>query len=93
MGNPRNSAESRITKSMMKEVYPEIDSDSNDYSKKYREITGLRRSGRRLNLLVSQFGKGILGLLPLAQDDSSPGLACKITDTMQVLSSPIFRPH
>ena len=91
LGNPRNSAESRITKSMMKEVYPEVHSDSTDYPKKYREIKGLRRSGRRLDLLVSQFGRGILGLLPLTQDDSSPGLACKITDTMQVLSSPIFR--
>ena len=91
LGNPRNSTESRITKSMMKEVYPEVHSDSADYTKKYREITGLRRSGRRLDLLVSQFGRGILGLLPLAQDDSSPGLACKITDTMQVLSSPLFR--
>ena len=91
LGNPRNSAESRITKSMMKEVYPEVNSKSTDYLKKYREITGLRRSGRRLDLLVSQFGRGILGLLPLAQDDSSPGLACKITDIMRVPSSPISR--
>lgn len=91
LGNPRHSAESRITKSIMKDVYPEVHADSADYSKKYREITGLRRSGRRLDILVSQFGKGILGLLPLAQDDSSPGLAGKVTDTMQVLSLPIFR--
>lgn len=91
LGNPRNSAESRITKAMMKEVYPEVYPDSADYSKKYREVKGLRRSGRRLDLLVSQFGKGILGLLPLAQDDSSPGLACKITDTMQVLFPSISR--
>lgn len=91
LGNPRNSAESRITKAMMKEVYPEVHPDSADYLKKYHEIKGLRRNGRRLDLLVSRFGKGILGLLPLAQDDSSPGLACKITDTMQVLSSSISR--
>ncbi len=91
LGNPRNSAESRITKSIMKEVYPEVHADSGGYSKKYREITGLRRSGRRLDVLVSQFGKGILGLLPWAQDDSSPGLAGKVIDTLQVLSSPIFR--
>lgn len=88
-GNPRNSAESRITKSIIKEVYPEIHMDSADYSKKYREITGLRRSGRRLDVLVSHFGKGVLGLLPLAQDDSSLGLVGKVTDTMQVLSLPI----
>ncbi|KAL2037607.1 hypothetical protein N7G274_009720 [Stereocaulon virgatum] len=82
LGNPRYSAESRITKAIMKEVYPEVHTDSTDYSKKYREISGLRRCGRRLDVLVSHFGKGIFGLLPLAQDDSSPGLIGKITDAM-----------
>lgn len=91
LGNPRNSTKSRITKAMIKEVYPKVHPNSANYSKRYREIKGLRRSDRRLDLLVSQFDKGILGLLPLAQDDSSPELACKITDTMQVLSSSIFR--
>ena len=91
LGNPRNFAESRITKAMMKDVYPEVHPDSAGYSKKYREIKGLRRSGRRLDLLVSQFGKGILGLLPLAKDDSSTGLACKVTDTMHVHSLFIFQ--
>lgn len=33
-GNPRNSAESRTTKSMMKEVYPEVNLDSTAYKKK-----------------------------------------------------------
>ena len=86
LGNPRNSAESRITKSMMKEVYPNMDSNSADYKKKYREITALRRNGRRLDVLVSYFGKGILGLLPLVQDDSTSGMAYIFADTMQVLS-------
>ena len=83
-GNPRNSAEAKITKSIMREVYPEVHSNSADYRLKYREVTELRRTGRRLDMLVSRFGLGILGLLPLAQQDSFPGLASKIADGMQV---------
>ena len=83
-GNPRNSAEAKITKSIMREVYPEVDSNSADYRLKYREVTELRRTGRRLDMLISRFGLGILGLLPLAQQDSFPGLASRIADGMQV---------
>ena len=83
-GNPRNSAEAKITKSIMTEVYPEVDLNSADYRLKYREVTELRRTGRRLDMLISRFGLGILGLLPLAQQDSFPGLASRIADGMQV---------
>ena len=83
-GNPRNSAEAKITKSIMREVYPEVHSNSADYKLKYREVTDLRRTGRRLDMLISRFGLGILGLLPLAQQDSFPGLASRIADGMQV---------
>ena len=83
-GNPRKSAEAKITKSMMREVYPGVHSNSADYRVKYREVTELRRTGRRLDMLVSRFGLGILGLLPLAQHDSISGLAFKIADSMQV---------
>ena len=88
-GNPRNSAEAEITKSIMKEVYPGVHSNSADYRLKYREVTELRRTGRRLDMLISRFGLGILGILPLAQNDSIPGLAFKIADSMQV-SPPIY---
>ena len=81
-GNPRNAAESKVTKSMVVEAYPNIQPDSRDYGQKYREISLLRKNGRRLALLVSKFGKGILGLLPLAQDESSCGMTYKIFDTL-----------
>ena len=64
-GNPRYSAEAKITKSIMREVYPGVHSNSTDYRLKYREVTELRRTGRRLDMLISRFGLGILGLLPL----------------------------
>ncbi|KAL8784950.1 MAG: hypothetical protein Q9195_008838 [Heterodermia aff. obscurata] len=76
-GNPQNAAESRVAISMVMEVYPDVQLNSSAYKQKYREITLLRRSGRRLALLVSHFGRGILGLLPLTQDESSCGFIYK----------------
>ena len=81
-GNPRNATESRVARSMVMEVYPDVQLNSSAYKQKYREITLLRRSGRRLALLVSHFGKGILGLLPLAQDESSCGFIYKTLETL-----------
>ena len=81
-GNHRNAAESKVTKSMVVEVYPNIQPDSREYGQKYREISLLRKNGRRLALLVSKFGRGILGLLPLTQDESSCGMTFKIFDTL-----------
>ena len=81
-GNPRNAAESKVTKSMVAEVYPNIQPDSREYGPKYREISLLRKNCRRLALLVSKFGRGILGLLLLRQDESSCGMTFKICDTL-----------
>ena len=67
---------------MMNEVYFNMDSINADYKKKYREITALRRNGRRLDVLVSYFGKGILGLLSLVQDDSTYEMSYIFADTM-----------
>ena len=81
-GNPRNAAESKVKKSMVADVYPNIQPGSREYGHKYREISLLRKNGRRLALLVSKFGRGILGLLPLAQDESRHGMTYKIFDTL-----------
>lgn len=84
LGNPRYSAEAEITKSIMREIYPHVHLNSPDYQSKYREISDLRRNGRRLDIMVSKFGIGVLALLPLRQDDSIAGMASKITDSMHV---------
>ena len=84
MGNPRHTAEAEITKSILQEVCPNLSVESENYSAKYREITALRRSGRRLDALVSKFGIGILGMIPLAQDNTSTGLVFRVTDSMYV---------
>ena len=80
--NPGNAAESRVAISMMMEVYSDVQLNSRAHRQKYREITLLRRSGRRLALLLSHFGKGILGLLPLTHDESSCGFIYKTLETL-----------
>lgn len=86
-GNPVNNAEARITKAMMQEVFPEMEEHSAGYTSKYNEISELRRLGRRLDILVTTFGSGILGLLPLSKKTSMEGVAANITDSMQVSST------
>lgn len=90
-GNPLNVAEAEITKAMMKEIYPSVSLNSSDYNARYREITRLRRLGRRLDILVSIFGLGILGLLPLSKGDSITKLASSITDNLYVSHFPQIR--
>ncbi|KAL8669130.1 MAG: hypothetical protein Q9168_006270, partial [Polycauliona sp. 1 TL-2023] len=64
-GNPVTSMEAQITKSMMRELYSDIQPTHPHYKSRYREISDWRRAGRRLEQLVSGFNYGILGLLPL----------------------------
>ncbi|KAL8720196.1 MAG: hypothetical protein Q9181_007948, partial [Wetmoreana brouardii] len=66
-GNPVTLMEAQITKSMMQELYPDIQPTDSRYKSRYREISDWRRAGRRLERLVSEFSYGILGLLPLAR--------------------------
>ncbi|KAL8706066.1 MAG: hypothetical protein Q9201_000859 [Fulgogasparrea decipioides] len=66
-GNPVTSKEAQITKSMMQELYPDIQPTHFRYNSLYREISDWRKAGRRLERLVSEFDYGILGLLPLTK--------------------------
>ena len=66
-GNPVTSMEAQITKSMMRELYSNIEPTHPHYKSRYREISDWRRAGRRFEQLVSGFNYGILGLLPLVK--------------------------
>lgn len=83
-GNPSHLVEAEITKSMIREIYPGLQSNSAGYTKKYRSVSDLRKLGRRLHLLTTTFGYGILGLLPSATHCSIEGRALCITDSMCV---------
>ncbi|PQE08185.1 RNAse iii protein [Rutstroemia sp. NJR-2017a BBW] len=61
-------AKQPITKLILEELYPELESKTEEYRKKRRFVGSLRRLGGRLDLLVGRFGYGILGLLHLPGD-------------------------
>ena len=84
--NSLNVAETEITKAMMKKIYPNVSLNNTDYDTKYREISQLRRLDRRLNMLMSMFELGILGLLSLRKNDSTTELASSITNNLYVPS-------
>ncbi|OCK89555.1 uncharacterized protein K441DRAFT_530435, partial [Cenococcum geophilum 1.58] len=63
-GNPSHVAHSEMTKSMIQEIYPELQPNTPGYQTKYRSVSELRKLGKRLHFLTTTFGYGILGLLP-----------------------------
>ena len=64
-GNPRQQQRAQIYRLMMKDFYPNLAKDHAEYEKKYRKILRLCRTSLRLNQLVSRFGIGLFGLVPL----------------------------
>jgi hypothetical protein len=63
-GNPNIIRASEITKSMFRELAPELEPGCQEYEKKYQYYTKLRRLGQKLDILTETFGLGFLGLIP-----------------------------
>ncbi|KAM3067006.1 hypothetical protein ACMFMG_011788 [Clarireedia jacksonii] len=82
IGNPNNIEDSRITKLILEELHPELESNTEEYRKKRRFVGSLRRLGGRLDLLVGRFGYGILGLLHLPVDELAGGPTLVINDEL-----------
>jgi len=87
-GNPSHVAHSEMTKSMIQEIYPELQPNTPGYQTKYRSVSELRKLGKRLHFLTTTFGYGILGLLP-----STTGSDLCISDSMYVLLVAFFNPE
>lgn len=85
LGNPLVMEDSRISKGMLAQLYPDLDQKSPEYSRKERSVNRLRKIGQRLDLLVQNFGFGMIGLIPLPTDGGEQ--AFNITDTL-LLSTP-----
>lgn len=66
MGNPHHVTTANITELIMREVYAQMEERSEEYTKKYRVVSNLRKLGQCLDLLVVSFGYGLLGLVPVA---------------------------
>ncbi|KAI9669189.1 MAG: hypothetical protein M1817_004731 [Caeruleum heppii] len=81
-GNPFHKADSDLTISMMRDVYPDSKEGDADYDRKYRLISRLRGLGQRLDCLVARFGFGILGLIPMASKASDLEATLVIDDDM-----------
>ena len=84
LGNPLHRAEAESTRAMMREVYPDLQEDTAEGRKRNSFVKRLRKLGQRLDLLVSKFGLGILGLLPLPGATSITENCLSITDDMCV---------
>lgn len=67
VGNPRHLEESNATKLLMEQIHPDVEKTSAEYERAYRKLKKLRKLGRRLDMLSSAFGTGILGLLPCSE--------------------------
>jgi len=79
-GNPLFAEDSKLTLSMMNELYPGVQKGDVKYEKKYRFVTRLRQLGKRLSYMVGIFGFGILGLIP----NTSMDTVLKVDDKMYV---------
>ncbi|KAJ6787652.1 hypothetical protein PWT90_06887 [Aphanocladium album] len=79
-GNPRLVQESAVTKSLLNQIFPNLDSSSTQYRKLYEKLKKLRKLGQRLEMLASTFGIGILGLLPCIEFEAY-GSSLAVSDT------------
>ncbi|CAG8158292.1 unnamed protein product [Penicillium nalgiovense] len=71
-GNPVKNKEAEITDSMMERIFP-CPRDLEQNAHKRRKVSDLRRLGQRLQLLIDQFGYGIIGLLSHCSSCDGPG--------------------
>ncbi|GAM91566.1 hypothetical protein ANO11243_096180 [Dothideomycetidae sp. 11243] len=80
-GNPRNRELSDMTRTLLDKLYPGLERESSIYRDKWTYMTGVRRLGQRLNLLVEKFGYGVLGLLPLPYNELGPLGSITVSDS------------
>ncbi|RAL15893.1 uncharacterized protein BO97DRAFT_362103 [Aspergillus homomorphus CBS 101889] len=63
-GNPVHSMDTAVSKRILQEVAPSLDEMSPEYRRKLDSIKVLRALGRKYYTLTSNFGPGILALIP-----------------------------
>ena len=75
-GNPKKMEVATAVNKWMKNIFPGLDPDSKTYTSKRRKILGVRKLGKRLNILAECFGDAILSLLHF---DRSADMASLVT--------------
>ncbi|CAI7580910.1 unnamed protein product [Penicillium glandicola] len=63
MGNPGHIDEAKVTDTMMKEVFPNLQPGGRDYETRRRSMSRLRVLGRRLQLFADKFGNSSLAFM------------------------------
>ncbi|KAF7920912.1 hypothetical protein EAE99_007764 [Botrytis elliptica] len=81
-GNPNNLEHSRVSESILRELYPTLEPSSEGYKEKKRFVGNLRRLGGRFDLMVRKFGYGILALLQLPIEELAGEPILVITDEL-----------
>ncbi|KAH7403857.1 hypothetical protein BKA64DRAFT_461794 [Cadophora sp. MPI-SDFR-AT-0126] len=82
LGNPQNIEDSTIAEGIMKEVYPDLNPGTDLYRKKKRFVHRLRKLGERFDVLVMNFGYGVMGLLSWPQGDTLDSTVLSNTDEL-----------
>ncbi|EKG09181.1 hypothetical protein MPH_13809 [Macrophomina phaseolina MS6] len=60
--------ETSALEDLMSQAYPSLSNDNEDYKRKYKSLQNRISSGNNWNLLVEEFGHGILALVPTTDD-------------------------
>ena len=63
VGNPGNQDDSNVARSMMRDIFPDMLPETEEYQRKLPMIKGMRKLGKRLHILDSNFGRGVFGLM------------------------------
>ncbi|PYI08411.1 hypothetical protein BO78DRAFT_441898 [Aspergillus sclerotiicarbonarius CBS 121057] len=79
LGNPVHHSDARVSKTMMKDIFPDIDHNTEEYRRQFRKIKRVRKLGQRLHTLIEKFGKGVLGLM--VGQNSSGDFDILVSDT------------
>lgn len=69
IGNPQYLEISRVSNRMLTLSYPTLNPNDPNYRQKKNYADALRKLGQHLHLLVERFGYGILGLIPLPNNE------------------------
>ena len=78
-GNPRNRERKKEIESMTKAIFPGLVEDSMEYVQRRKQVKQLRQEGLHLARLETEFGQGILPLIPDCEAGSIIGSAYKKT--------------
>lgn len=74
-GNPRQNEQAKISKLIMADFFPDTPEGHPSYERKYRKILSIRKRSHRLDQLVSLFGVGLFGVMPLEGPDDYPEIS------------------